>query len=153
MPRISQLPSLTEADNSDEIAIVDVSSSTTKKITRGDLLKALPAIQYGGGVLNPGDNYKTFTPASDGLLTVFANGRRNNSNAADLTLRISATGTSDPLDAFGVGYGTSDGHTTAYYLATVSKGTSVTIKISVGGGSIAPGEYKFSVTPGAAMLV
>ena len=44
MPRISQLPSLTAADNSDEIAIVDVSSSTTKKITRGDLLKApLPA--------------------------------------------------------------------------------------------------------------
>ena len=40
MPRISQLPSLTAADNSDEIAIVDVSSSTTKKITRGDLLKA-----------------------------------------------------------------------------------------------------------------
>lgn len=40
MPRISQLPSLTIADNSDEIAIVDVSSSTTKKITRGDLLKA-----------------------------------------------------------------------------------------------------------------
>ena len=44
MPRISQLPSLTSADNSDEIAIVDVSASTTKKITRGDLLKApLPA--------------------------------------------------------------------------------------------------------------
>ena len=44
MLRISQLPSLTEADNSDEIAIVDVSASTTKKITRGDLLKApLPA--------------------------------------------------------------------------------------------------------------
>ena len=40
MPRISQLPSLTTADNADEIAIVDVSASTTKKITRGDLLKA-----------------------------------------------------------------------------------------------------------------
>lgn len=44
MPRISQLPSLTTADNTDEIAIVDVSASTTKKITRGDLLKApMPA--------------------------------------------------------------------------------------------------------------
>ena len=44
MPRISQLPSLSAADNADEIAIVDVSASTTKKITRGDLLKApLPA--------------------------------------------------------------------------------------------------------------
>lgn len=40
MPRISQLPSLATADNADEIAIVDVSASTTKKITRGDLLKA-----------------------------------------------------------------------------------------------------------------
>ncbi len=40
MPRISQLPNLTAADNADEIAIVDVSSSTTKKITRGDLLKS-----------------------------------------------------------------------------------------------------------------
>lgn len=40
MPRISQLPSLTTADNADEIAIVDVSASTTKKITRGDILKA-----------------------------------------------------------------------------------------------------------------
>lgn len=40
MPRISQLPSLTTADNADEIAIVDVSASTTKKITRGDLLKS-----------------------------------------------------------------------------------------------------------------
>lgn len=44
MPRISQLASLTTADNSDELPIVDVSASVTKKITRGDLLKApLPA--------------------------------------------------------------------------------------------------------------
>ena len=40
MPRISQLPSLTTADNADEIAIVDVSASATKRITRGDLLKS-----------------------------------------------------------------------------------------------------------------
>ena len=40
MPRISQLPSLTSADNADEIAIVDVSASATKRITRGDLLKS-----------------------------------------------------------------------------------------------------------------
>lgn len=40
MPRISALPSLTTADNSDELPIVDVSASVTKKITRGDLLKA-----------------------------------------------------------------------------------------------------------------
>lgn len=40
MPRISQLTSLTTADNSDELPIVDVSASVTKKITRGDLLKA-----------------------------------------------------------------------------------------------------------------
>ena len=40
MPRISNLTSLTAADNSDELAIVDTSASVTKKITRGDLLKA-----------------------------------------------------------------------------------------------------------------
>lgn len=40
MPRISQLPSLTTAANDDELPIVDVSASTTNKITRGDLLKA-----------------------------------------------------------------------------------------------------------------
>ena len=40
MPRISQLPALTTADNADEIAIVDVSASKTKKITRGDLVKS-----------------------------------------------------------------------------------------------------------------
>ena len=40
MPRISQLPSLTSADNADEIAIVDVSAAATKRITRGDLLKS-----------------------------------------------------------------------------------------------------------------
>lgn len=40
MPRISQLPSLTTAANEDELPIVDVSASTTNKITRGDLLKA-----------------------------------------------------------------------------------------------------------------
>lgn len=44
MPRISNLPALTTADNTDEIAIVDTSASVTKKITRGDLLKSpLPA--------------------------------------------------------------------------------------------------------------
>lgn len=40
MPRISALTSLTTADNADELPIVDVSASVTKKITRGDLLKA-----------------------------------------------------------------------------------------------------------------
>lgn len=40
MPRISNLPALTTPDNSDELAIVDTSASVTKKITRGDLLKA-----------------------------------------------------------------------------------------------------------------
>ena len=39
MPRISQLTSLTVPEANDEIAIVDVSSATTKKITRADLLK------------------------------------------------------------------------------------------------------------------
>ena len=39
MPRISALPSLTTADSSDQLAIVDTSASVTKKITRSDLLK------------------------------------------------------------------------------------------------------------------
>lgn len=39
MPRISQLQSLTTADASDELAIVDTSASTTKKISKGDYLK------------------------------------------------------------------------------------------------------------------
>lgn len=39
MPRISNLTSLTTADDSDQLAIVDTSASVTKKITRGDLLK------------------------------------------------------------------------------------------------------------------
>ena len=70
MPRISQLPSLTAADNSDEIAIVDVSSSTTKKITRGDLLKApLPANSVttaaiqDGAVTSDKIDFATLTPA------------------------------------------------------------------------------------------
>lgn len=40
MPRISNLTSLATADNSDELAIVDVSAGVTKKITRGDLIKS-----------------------------------------------------------------------------------------------------------------
>ncbi len=45
MPRISQLPALTVPEANDEIAIVDASAATTKKITRADFLKgaALPA--------------------------------------------------------------------------------------------------------------
>lgn len=80
MPRISQLPSLIAADNADEIAIVDVSASTTKKITRGDLLKAplptksvtLPAINGGAtaGVLTTDAN----GGVSVGAKTVDANG-------------------------------------------------------------------------------
>ena len=45
MPRISSLPALTQPEANDEIAIVDASAATTKKITRADFLKgaALPA--------------------------------------------------------------------------------------------------------------
>lgn len=39
MPRISQLPSLATADSGDELPIVDVSASTTKKISKADYLK------------------------------------------------------------------------------------------------------------------
>ena len=39
MPRISQLPSKTVPASGDELAIVEVATSTTKKITRADLLK------------------------------------------------------------------------------------------------------------------
>lgn len=42
MPRISQLTALTSADAGDVFAIVDVSASTTKKITKADLLKNAP---------------------------------------------------------------------------------------------------------------
>ena len=44
MPKISELPALTTANNNDAIAIVETSTATTKRITRGDLLKSpLPA--------------------------------------------------------------------------------------------------------------
>ena len=39
MPRISSLPALTRPEANDEIAIVDASAATTKKITREDFLK------------------------------------------------------------------------------------------------------------------
>ena len=42
MPRISQLPAKTVPASGDEIAIVEVATSTTKKITRADLLKGAP---------------------------------------------------------------------------------------------------------------
>lgn len=42
MPKISQLSALTTPDSGDELAIVDVSTSTTKKITRTNLLKGAP---------------------------------------------------------------------------------------------------------------
>lgn len=39
MPRISALPSLTTVDGADELPVVDVSASTTKKATKADYLK------------------------------------------------------------------------------------------------------------------
>lgn len=42
MPKISQLAALTTPDSGDELPIVDVSTSTTKKITRTNLLKGAP---------------------------------------------------------------------------------------------------------------
>ena len=42
MPKISQLTALTVPDSGDELAIVDSSASTTKKITRTNLLKGAP---------------------------------------------------------------------------------------------------------------
>lgn len=42
MPRISQLPSMVTADNSDELAIVDTSGSITQKISAKDLATSLP---------------------------------------------------------------------------------------------------------------
>ena len=42
MPKISQLTALTTPDSGDELPIVDVSTSTTKKITRTNLLKGAP---------------------------------------------------------------------------------------------------------------
>lgn len=42
MPKISQLTALTVPDSGDELPIVDSSASTTKKITRTNLLKGAP---------------------------------------------------------------------------------------------------------------
>ena len=42
MPKISQLSALTTPDSGDELPIVDVSASTTKKITRANLLAGAP---------------------------------------------------------------------------------------------------------------
>ena len=68
MPRISQLPSLTTADNADEIAIVDTSASTTKKITRGDLLKApLPANSVNGQAIADGSVTKQKVAFDSGI--------------------------------------------------------------------------------------
>ena len=59
MPRISQLVSLTAVDNADELAIVDVSASVTKKITRAALLSSAPLP----------NNTVTTTSVSDGAIT------------------------------------------------------------------------------------
>lgn len=102
MPRISQLPSLTAADNSDEIAIVDVSAAATKKITRGDLLKApLPANSVttaaitDGAVTAPKIDFTTFAPTTSNGWTVSADGRV-------ATKRLSMTG----FQSFGSAGGT-----------------------------------------------
>lgn len=72
MPRISQLGSLSAPDNADELAIVDVSASITKKITRGDLLKApLPADSVTTAAIQDGAvtagkiDFATFTSTPD----------------------------------------------------------------------------------------
>lgn len=94
MPKISQLAALTTPDSGDELPIVDVSASTTKKITRTNLLKGAPlpadtvdtqAIDDGavipaktsGGILvhrgfNRTDTLQTFTTSNVTYATVTA---------------------------------------------------------------------------------
>ena len=176
MPRISQLPSLTTADNADEIAIVDVSSSTTKKITRGDLLKApLPAnsvntaavvdnaikadkvdfttfdITYGGGPLSSDSTTRTITPEYDGLLIVRAHARRNQSNAADNIMNITLNGAEDVVSYTALGYGSVDAFVANQAMGRVKKGVPVTITIT----SVTPSQagYTFVLHRGNAIKI
>ena len=177
MPRISQLPSLTAADNSDEIAIVDVSASTTKKITRGDLLKAplptksvttaavadnaitadkvdfatFPKIQYGGGNLSGNTTTRKFTPSCSGLLVVRSHSRRNQAGAADNVMDISISGAISVIAYAGIGYGTADAFASAQALATVATGTPVTITMTATNPSNSG--YTFFVIPGTTELL
>ena len=152
MPRISGLPSLAAADDADEIAIVDVSSSTTKKITRGDLLKSpLPKIQYGGGNLSGNTTTRTFTPISSGLLVVKSHSRRNQAGAADNVMDISISGAISVIAYAGIGYGTADAFASAQALATVATGTPVTITMTATNPSNSG--YTFFVIPGTTELL
>lgn len=94
MPKISQLSALTVPDSGDELPIVDVSTSTTKKITRTNLLKGAPLpadtvdtqaiddgsvtpIKTSGGILvhrgfNRTDTLQTFTTSNVTYATVTA---------------------------------------------------------------------------------
>ena len=150
MPRISQLPSLATADNADEIAIVDVSSSTTKKITRGDFLKP-PKIQYGGGNLSGNTTTRTFTPGYSGLLVVKSHARRNQAGAADNVMEISISGATSVMAYPGIGYGTVDAFASAQALATVTAGTPVTITMTATNPSNSG--YTFFVIPGTTELL
>ena len=53
MPRISALPSLTTVDGTDELAVNDVSASTTKKATKSDLLKDAATYMTNSTVTTP----------------------------------------------------------------------------------------------------
>ena len=149
MPRISGLPSLAAADDADEIAIVDVSSSTTKKITRGDLIKS--KIQYGGGNLSGNTTTRTFTPGYSGLLVVKSHSRRNQAGAADNVMDISISGATSVIAYAGIGYGTADAFASAQALATVAKGTPVTITMTATNPSNSG--YTFFVIPGTTELL
>lgn len=50
MPRISALPSLTTVDGGDQIPVVDVSASVTKKATKSDLLKDTASYLTAGSI-------------------------------------------------------------------------------------------------------
>jgi len=72
MPRISALPSLTTVDGTDELAVNDVSASTTKKATKSDLLKDAATYMTNSTVTTPkiADNAVTASKLATNAITL-----------------------------------------------------------------------------------
>jgi len=103
-------------------------------------------LQYSGNALSGATTTKTFTPKASGLLFVEAHSRRNSSSGADNIITINSTGTTNQVTKTSVGYGSTDGFTSATLYASVMVDTPVTVTISAS--STTNGSYILSVIPG-----
>ncbi|NDZ93353.1 hypothetical protein G3I13_02070 [Streptomyces sp. SID6673] len=150
--KITDLPALTVADDTDLFPIVDVSGNVTKKVVRTGLVpdgsvstaklanssvtvaKMATSIEFGGTSLSTGNTPVTFTPTYSGLLRVEARGRRNSGSVADCQISIAATtAIGDNLTNPGIGRGDTDGFVIASLMGSVTAGVAATFTISTSG--------------------